>query len=87
MSTLGAWIGWGDRGAYYRPMDADLGSVPSPDEMDDLKAQWVEAIRPMIRLYPKPLRKQVLGGLLDSMKCNGWDPAEAASIVADLSDG
>ena len=65
-------------------MDGGLGIPPSDSDLAELKAQWVESVRPIIAMTPKRQRKSVSEQLRKTMGCAGWPPEEAALIVADL---
>ena len=65
-------------------MDDGLGIPPSDSDLAELKAQWVESVRPIIAMTPKRQRKSVSEQLRKTMGCAGWPPEEAALIVADL---
>ena len=59
-------------------MDDGLGIPPSDSDLAELKAQWVESVRPIIAMTPKRQRKSASEQLRKTMGCAGWPPEEAA---------
>jgi hypothetical protein len=71
------------RPRIIRVFDGPDVSADDP-ELAELKARWVESVRPIIARTPRWQRKSVQAQLLATMTCAGWSVDEARQIVESL---
>jgi hypothetical protein len=63
--------------------EADDSAGPSASDLEELKAQYVEALRAHLKWVPKWQRKSFRKDFLQVLICAGWNPEEASRVVND----